>query len=388
MARYSDTREEKVEAKYLYKVWSKVDSGIELPPSLTGRALLPKLDHLEQPVPLTRKIRFSPRIFTWQSGVTYAAAFLLIVALSAVFGRNSTLSSDSVQEPQSVAEAADESDENAATFAAQPRVAIPEAEEEAEADVEAGAGVSVQDAPSQTSPAPEKAEAFSAGAADGMDEGVASSSPEFEGIGGQSESILLGQDDTYTYTYRANDPTDPDKAGYPVTVNIMDTASGALVCAIDISDMQSVEEYYRYENALALVGLAEGGVAFHSYDLSAMEEPVETFAHTQPGKLLGARLYKNVVHVLTLADAGDPLDCEVIELLGSTADTSCLITAIDMDTLETNQKAFSGAGDDVALYNLNVYLNYTGEATEDNETGRYGAHIRLDGMEIELGNNT
>ena len=90
MAKYSEKRDDASTAKYLFKIWSRVDSDIQLPQNLTGSALLSRLEGIEPPSKSVRKIRFSPRVFTWQSGVTYAAAFALILALSVALSRGDT----------------------------------------------------------------------------------------------------------------------------------------------------------------------------------------------------------------------------------------------------------------------------------------------------------
>lgn len=381
MAKYSDNRETNREMKYLYKVWSGVDSQIKLPASLTGSALLHLIEDIPAPVEektekqARRKIMFSPR-FTWRSGATYAAALVLIVALSALLGRgnpNPELVGGTVPaEAQQEAEAAQYNIEDEATQAdaAEPRVmqAQEDIEQSAQADAQAS---SVADTPEGTpsgSGEEQSADTFAA-----------------SGVGGPSESVLLSEDGTYTYTYRYNDVNDPDKAGVPITVNIVHTSSGALAFEIDLAYLHTLDAHVVYGQTLVLIGQSESGdTLLAAYDLALVGEPECILELDQLGRMIAVNEYKSFVYLTTFAPAGIDPGCEVIDLPEATGEELCVLTALDLDTMETVQLAYLGAGEDISLYNLNAYLQYEGEVDEEHEQGRYIAHIRLDGLQIEL----
>lgn len=382
LAKYSDNREWNVEASDLYRVWSRVDSRIELPPGLRADALLPLLEDPPENAPVSRKSRFRPRVFTWQSGVTYAAAFVLVVAVSAVLTRGNP-TADIVAGQLEPVPYNEEQTASAPTMEAgmpllddsEPAPAAPAADT-AQQEQTAAAALRQEQQPS----AGAGGEAGDASVPAG-DRAAAAA----YGIGGEGASIELGQDELYTYTYRLNDETDPDKAGIPITVTVTHTATGVLAFPIDIVDMYSIEEHFVFNNTLTLVGAGGSGVVLRTYDLTQVGAPTERLAIEQPGRYLDARLHKNVVNLFTLLEQPEDPGCEVVALPGAVSDMLCVVSAVDVESGLVEQKAFAGAGDDVSLLNLNAYIKYEGEPDEEHPEGHYVAQIRLDGMSIELG---
>lgn len=377
MTRYSDHREQNVEIKQFHKVWSRLDSRIELPERLSGEALLPLLENISVPKPVSRQIRFSPKVFTWKSGITYAAAFVLILALSALLGRGTPHlreGSIPVETPPN-----NESQPPDRTIRPMDNEEAEQTPAQAQND---GVAVSKgESAPGEQASQPGDASAFSTVSAEGQQE------DEPLGVGGQSWSILLGEDGMYSYTYRQNDATDPDKQGYPITVNILHTSTGVLAFEIDIPDMDRIQAHFVHEGTVTFIGGSDGqgGVTLRTYDITSVREPREMGALTQPGRYLDARLHKEVVGLFTYTD--DTPDCEVIPLPDSAEEGFCVVTLLDVLTMEWEQKAFSGAGDDLRLYNLHAYLQYQGAPAEEGDQGPYVAQIRLDGLSIELRND-
>lgn len=396
MARYAENREQNRDVKYLYKVWSKVDSGVELPPTLTGDALLPLLKDIPEPAlkekmreatPKARqpyrRIRFSPHVFSWKSGATYAAAMVLIVALASSLGRGTPAD---IQEgviemqPAESAQATDELGNQVAPFA------FGEAVEDSAADSAAPAGdgrslpqdaPAVAEAPTQPPATEPPAEAMDAASID-YDDNAAK--------GGPGVSIELGQAGDYTFNWRANDPSDPDKGAYPVTVNVIHTSTGVSAFEIDIQELRTVDQYVVYEGVLTLVGgsVGQDGVVVKSFDLSQVGNHQEVYQRFQPGALLDVRNYQNVLSLITFASADQSPGCEVVPLPDSVESGQCIISTIDLATMTGSQKAFSGASQDLSPGNRNIYVQYEGEPSDENPSGRYVAHIRLNGTEIEL----
>lgn len=379
LARYSDNREASQEMKNLYKTWSKVDSRIKLPPTLTGGALLPLLDNLpEVKAPVReerRRIQFSPHVFSWKSVSTYAAALVLIVALSALLSRGpADIGTDTI-EPAAGGQPHDTFENN--------NPLSPDSDPDTTVDGGSGedsgtGGGDMLAVDAQTGgEQPAEGDAGEANAGDA----------EAQSWLGGPESILLYEDDAYTYTWLQNDPNDPDKAGFPLTVNILEKAAGGLAFSINVSGIESVDSSFVYGGKLSLLGPAvaeEDAVTLLVYDLTQPGSASCVQELTVPGALLNARLYKNYIDVVTYVPAGIDPGCDITALPDSTGDNLCVIAAVDLDTLQVEQKAFAGASETVSLYNLNAYLDYEGEPTDDNPEGHHIAHIRLDGLDIEL----
>lgn len=382
MARYSDNRERNRETKSLYKTWSKVDSQIQLPPSLTGHALLPLLDQIPEPKQAVRephrKIQFSPRVFSWKSATTYAAALVLIVALSALLSRSPT---DTARGVVVIDEPAG-SDFGANANPLDPDVPDPGTQPESDADAGANENLPATPRTPEDTPVADNP-ADGAEPAGGAEQPVDAEGP----VGGSGESIILHEDASYVYTWRPNDLTDPDKAGYPLVVNVMNMSTGELAFSVDVAAIESVTQSFLYGSKLSLVGTSatnEADEVLLVYDFSQPGQADNVLEHSLPGKLLAARLYKNIVNVVTYAPAWADPGCEITALPDGTGDDLCVIAAVDLDTVQVEQKAFAGAGETISLYNLNAYLDYEGTITDDNPEGHHVAHIRLDGTNIEL----
>lgn len=365
MAGYSDNREQYYEMKYLRKVLGEVDETIPVPESVRGSALRQKLDHIQPtapPAPDKKSgVTFGLHWFSLQSGLTYVAAFALIVGLFYGLG---------FHEPRPGIEAGDP--------------ARPEITQQVEdvpdpvSQLPNGDDPAVSQPPAETDP--QKPVEPSGG------EPAESSTPassESSAWGGGGKASTLGSNAGYAYTWRANDAADPDKSGFPVTIDIVKEGS-QLVSQIDIPDIQVIMEAMFTETTLSVVGTYEGGVITRCYDISTPEEPVELAVQSQPGGYVNTRVYQDVVHTVTYVPEAAEYECETVQLPHTDAKSACVVSAVNVATGETAQKAFLGADSDISLQNLNVYLFYTGSGDEQAGQEHVG-QIRLDGMQIYLG---
>lgn len=352
-----------------------MDRQITLPANLTGSALLPLLNTIAPPPRKTdQKSRFSPH-FNWKSGATYAAAFVLVVALSALLGRGKPevelkrgVIQPTADDPSASAVSpslpSDAETESTPAFSADPVNPPASSEKQPDADV--------------------------SGPAEDGDAAAVLSTPDpaedpSSYIGGQSQSHLLTEVGSYTYSYRINDTTDPSKAGIPITASIVHTETDVLAFQIDFTDLTTIDECFVHENTVAFLGSTGGeGTALHMYDLSLLGEPQQMAALSHPGTLVAARLYKSVISFASFAPAGTDPSCPVTALPNSDGEDLCILSTLDMETLETRCEAFSGADNDVQLFNFNAYLQYSGQVTEDNALGHHVAHVRIDGVDMEL----
>lgn len=368
MARYSEDRGTNRDIKYLYKTWSKVDSRIELPSNLKGEALLSLIEDIPAPRPKQphRQIQFSPRVFSWKSGVTYAAALVLIVALSAMVGRigsNSDLESG-VIEPTSQPEVSPGFE----------RPDFPDLPDETgEPTVPANTdGVT----PDTSSPAGSESMAS-------QPDDAESENP-LEWYGGP-QSTKFAEDAQYAYYWR--------DSGGTVTIDVakleqQEETVTSPEYSFSVLSLRSVSHHFLYGDILAVAGPALDGssIALEIYSLAEPGKETHLQSVAQQGTLLDARLYKNIINLVTYTEL-EPA-CEIEQLPHAVNESYCVISAVDLDTQQSETVAFRGADNDVALYNLNAYIQYTGEVTEANDQGSYTAHVRLDGIHIALRTDT
>lgn len=359
MAGYADKRDENYEIKYLRKVLGQVDNRIRVPQSLDAQSLLPLLDGIESSSYETARRR--PRWISLQSGVAYAAAFALIVAL---FYSMELYRPQMLEGGMLVAESSQ---------SAQALLAEDAADAGGDVQPETDLILVGDDSGDLSGEAvPDTALPSQAG-------GIAEAAPVTAafGIGGVESNLLLEQDNT-AYYCRVNDSTDPDRQA-PVTLEIVDTASQELVSQIDISEMSAIDRCFVAENLLLLVGQNEDAVVISTYDNTDPASPAEMSSLARQGELVDARAYKDVVHVVSFS--AEP---ENAVTLPNAAYEDCLvITAYNTETSESYTRSFIGAKGTVQLHNLNAYIHYEGES-EDGEAKDYIAQILLDGMDIEL----
>jgi len=383
---YSDDREQIKELKYLRKVLGDVDQNIPVPDSVRGAALRRRLDSITPAAPAAPNkkggVSFGLHWFNLHSGLTYAAAFALIIGLFYGLGFH--------QPPEIIVRE------------------IPVTQEEELFDEFAFFGID-ESGPGSAAPAvPEAATAeFAvpdtapqdniATGGGGSSEPPAGPSPRSSepAMGGGGPAAPLGGQDGYSYTWRRNDPSDPDKGAYPITVDIVLDAGAAVVCQIDIEDMNAVEEAYFAGDTMTLVGPGDGRVVLRSYDISDPPAPLEQAVLSQPGVYLGSRLYQELVHVASYTEDVGQADCEVELLPGAVYESACVISALDTASGENSQKAFQGAAADVSLFNMRGFISYRGvpmdtdipvDADADAEQSyvQHVAQIVLDGLDITI----
>ncbi len=367
MAGYAYNREENLEAKQLQRVLKQVDRRVKVPESLDVSRLRPLIDDVE---PATIRERRLPGWLSLQSGIAYAAAFCLIVALvysTEIYkpdmitgGMSIPARPQSEAVPAPAAVAADEPD------AAQ--IAEPELFSSRLAD-------SAADAPTAAGTAEPQPETH--GDAEALDADTGSLAL---GMGGSGLSTLLLEQGDYEYRWRPTDAADPDRTGY-ATLEVIRKDTQELVNLTDIQNLRVVDRAFMYGDLLALAGPGENGVAAGLY--GGAPEPVLQAVFEQPGELIDANLYGEILHIVSLA--GPEAEEGATVLPGSQSGGGvCVITAINLETLESSQERFSGNLGSVQLHNLNAYIRYEG-VDEDDETANYIAQIFLDGLNIELG---
>jgi hypothetical protein len=201
------------------------------------------------------------------------------------------------------------------------------------------------------------------------------------GVGGGNRSSLILEDNGLEYRWRPIDASDPDRAGL-VSLEVIDSEEQEITGQIDIDNMLAVSLGFASEEGLSLIGAFEDDVVINTYSAAPELELAGLFA--QPGGLVDARVYNGVLHVVSVSDTY-PEEIDVSALPDSTGGTiSCVITALDLDTLDYAQHAFSGANGAIQLGDSTVVINYDG-LDENGESVRAIAPVFLDGMEIELG---
>lgn len=378
--------------KYLRKVLGEVDSQIPVPDSLRGVALRGKLDNVYPiaPAPPDKKsgVQFNLRWLNWHSGLAYAAAFALIVGLFYGLGFH--------QQPQIVDGNIEIQSQTPAEAPVSPDsadsdMALPESDAQ-EAPLAPAVG---------TAPDTDTRQDAAGGT------GTPQAPVVQEGLGGGGQTVSLGQYNGYTYAWRANDATDPDKTGFPVTMEIL--SGEQVVASVDIPDMYDVRQSFFVEEHIVLVGGNGAEIVSRSYNIAAPEAVAEGAMVKQPGTYVNSREYQGFVHVVTYLANADGLADYSIEseaLPGATDPGACIITSIDAVRDLVVQKAFTGSQEDISLHNLSAIITYTGTPINDGadaeespqdasepEDGEepaggssiYVAQIQLDGSTITLG---
>ncbi|MDL2234048.1 hypothetical protein LJC63_10800 [Ruminococcaceae bacterium OttesenSCG-928-L11] len=371
----TEQRDYEYDIKYLRKVLSGIDENIALPPSLSAEALRSRLD-LQEQQSAAQSLTFSAmqflrsRVFSLQSVISYALAFAVIVAVAYSMQFNApdivdgtiaitanTQVDQAMDNTESVPRQAQESQEAPAALFSTPEAAdaLPPAE-------------------SASTPEPEVTGESPAVTADAL-----------PGVGGAGEATALGEDDAYLYLARENDPADPDKEGFPLTLEIVSRETELPVWQLDMP-IETVQEFYTRDGVLSLTGeAADGRHILLGYAIGSPEEAAEPLFETvQQGTFLGSKECDGILYTLstdTLEDDGDYMT----ELLpDSTGGLSCLVTAVDLHTGAMSRYAFTGMAEskEISLYNRNIYISYAATG-EEGESELYMVQIPLGTMELE-----
>ena len=375
---YSDNREKNFEYKLVRKSLAALDKRIEVPQSVRGAALRQLLEDV--PVPSQSKAdahvpaSLKPTWLRWQSGLSYAAVFALIVSL--FYGLGFNQKGDIVSgQLQIAANTSEPATLPAAPFAAalqdEQASSVPETAPQAAPRTTAGAGATRAAANTRAGYA-ESAQAITA------------ESAEESGVGGSGQAAVLLSQDGYTYSYRASDETDPDNAAALVTLEIVEEASGRAVTQMGIADLQTVEALFVQDGILMLAGTFENTVIARSYNIADIANPKELGFAAQPGRYLTARVYKDMLHILTLDEEPEAEKYDAEKLPGSLSDSVCIVGYLSDDGKQTAQKAFAGATADVKLYNLNAFIYYYSREENAEAAELHCAQIGLNGADIEL----
>lgn len=372
MAGYSKNREENYEIKYLQKVLRQVDNRVQTPESLSAGSLRHLLDSVDAPTVREAKPHRMLRL-SFQSGIAYAAAFALIVALfystkfyypSMVSGGTDVLALE--QQPKAEVMTAEDAggeivEAETPDYAGEAPIMLAEPESPEPAAV-ANEDVLLADEPS------------------GRNDSQAVA-PKL-GIGGGGKANLLLERDEYAFYWRMNDLSDPDRTS-PVSFEVVDKETQAVVTQTDVP-LESIMQSLELNGSLIFIGTGLSGDAeIYSYDISSPEAPVMQIEFAQEGELIGANVYKDIVRVVTLSETADSdLDTELLP--GCVSSESCVITAFDPASQSLVTKQFTGANGTIQLHSLNAYIRYTGQ-DDEGETKNYIAQILFDGMDITLG---
>lgn len=369
MAGYSENRELNKDIKYLRKVLGNVDSCIRAPDSLRGDVLLQKLEGVTQEPSPEEKVRMimPKRLFTLRSGLTYAAAFLLIVGLFYGMGfdkQNDMLTGEISLAPYASLPDTPLLDGGGGTEMA--RIA-PESEE-------INPQANLQDSAPQENP---------------MTFGMTVEEPAENpvtggGVGGSGPSTRLGSYQDYILAFRPNDSTDPDHISEaPYLLELM--KDDAMVAQVDIPFITEISGYYGDADILTLVGAVPEGTGSFVLNMADVETPAVLAYLTQPGTLREARVANGILHVLSYSptSVGEPGD-NWIALSGSADEGACTITAVDMTGGVYNQVTFTGVGEEIKLFNISAYLYFDGIPAEGEAPERNIAQVNLKDTEIEL----
>lgn len=318
MTRYSDNREQNLEIKQLRKLLLELDDRIVVPESVRGHMLRPRLDDVRQEG--AAHFTFGGR-GSLRFGLAFAAAFALIVGL--VFTLDSS-------RPEMIEDSLliEQSGEGRGFI--NPLEEAEPSEPAQQAFSAAGESAT--------------AERFSTAPEENLPSG---SEPEAHGVGGGGESVLLAAKDGLSFRLRANDPNDPDASEAAHTLEIVDDETSLLVGQASIPDMLAATECLVLEQEVVLVVESADGLMAKFYDISDPAAPAEQISLPLAGVYSRTVESGGALRFLTLAEGELPPGCEAdspetSESSADSAESFCLVTTVDLATLESTQKAYLG----------------------------------------------
>ena len=374
MSKQKDNRQFEYDIKYFRKVLSSADKKIELPSSLRAEYMRAKLDDISaEPKPHVAKSALAfwgSRAFSMQSAVSYALAFVLIVAVAYGLRFNGNIvDSGAVIDNTQYAEstAAD----------AEPAISESYIEEEI-LPASSQSGIS-QSSPSQNT-VEEKDDVM-------LDSPESQAMPnQILGMGGGAKAIHLAEDELYTYLYRKNDLSDPDKANFPVTLEIVGIETSE-VNNINIPDISEFITFFSSGNTICFIGKYSDGVTARTYNIENIEkggEATEIFAYFRHGSYVDCNIVDGILRLVTLSNEESAENVEITLLPGTISDKLCIVSLLDTSNGDKVNAGYLGADIDVSLHERNVYISFltTGESEEEQELGM--AQVKLDGMSQDM----
>lgn len=379
------------DVRHLRKVLADIDENIVLPRSLHADILCSKLTLAEEEARQQQGITRSAasflrsRVFSLQSVVSYALAFVVIAVVAyniRVTSSPDMISGNIVVNTAAVDQPVQE-EASAQTFSAVPDTAT-------EPPPQAAAGAAVPPLVETESATVSDDDAPSAPLANNdapLRQGQASSAPAepVGGMGGGAAAIHLDADSTFTYLYRENDRNDPDKADFPLTLEVVDTESGQVFAQIDLPNITEIKEFFTAPGIVGVVGIDSEAIFAQAYTLAeeAGADSTILFSLSQPGVYGGARLHESIVHMVSFVDSTDSsIPAEILP--DSTSPITCIITAVSLEDGAWNQAAYTGVDEakELTIHNTSVYLPYT--VTVEEEAEVYMAQIKFEGTELVM----
>ena len=359
--------------------WNKTLAGplrdVRMPDGLRGSALRAKLDDL--PSPAERKPSYIFQLFSFQSAVSYAVMFVLIVAVfyGVRLGSGGSVIEGRFALPQAAPDQATAQSGNADMSAASDG-ALRMVPQESEAALFAAPAPDV----------PETAALFSAATPQPAAGAVPKQKEERPAVGGGGETHHLGEWNGYTVIWRQNDPHDPEKREKPVTVEFIGSQGGEPVFRVDAQALETVTDFRVEDDVLVLIGTAGQNLVVSSFNGLLSFQPAATGTLSLPGSHLSTRLYQNVIYAASRGDAGNIAgDVPVIRLEDSLDTGLCYFGALNVESGESNLVAVTGAGEDVALFDRHAYIYFNRDYGTQKVTGELGvAALKLDALEITL----
>ena len=380
----SPERKMEYDIKYLRKVLSRVDENIELPLSLQGDALRRKLESAATPAPeplwASAAAFIRSHVFSLQSVVSYAMAFVVIMVITYTMGQNPaslvdgnieiamTAAQDTGTGMTAEAEDATSAENSVSTFSggdenAAATFAAPQATAAPEPPVP----------PVNTAPEPRN------------------TAPVL-GQGGSGRITVLGEDSRYSYLARKNDATDPDRANALWTLEVVGRDNGQLAAVVNLIGITEIFSFFHEPEVIGFAGsTTDGNVLSQLYvldtirDVPAAESAVLLASCEQPGLFVQGRIAEGVLHIISQIPEGTAVSAAQ-RLPDSVSDIAYVITAIDVATGETNQITYIGADADIAIamHSRSIYISYAVPGAGAAEPELYMAQIKLDGTNFEM----
>lgn len=328
----------------IQNAYANADKQVSLPESLRGDNLLSLLDGVEQEPAKEEKPKKQKNYFlSWQAFVTYAAVFAILFAAVRLLPTQDSLVSETEPRSAVTQSEAEESQPDSGLVIKdddKPAGGTSRSADEITPHVQQGGQ---EDTPEEGGPTGGPGEVPPIGQAESAADSAMKAEPDKAGdkadskarrqtfgVGGSYQTYSVGQWNGLDVTWRANDPTDPDKKEYPITIELVSIETGELEQQIDIKEMTDINMFYTDGAVLVFGGNSPSGFLIKTY--TGTDDGAITLwqEYSHPGRLRHSEIYQ---HRLYLATSADNLadGWETVVLKNSSEKGSLFLSIFDLE---------------------------------------------------------
>lgn len=354
-------KSQEYDANKLRIVFDRINEGIEPPPSLRAEYMRGKLDGIEQErSDIISAVSFlRSRVLSLQSVVSYALAFVVIVAVAYAVNR---------QTPDHIIDGVVPIASENEVMEVVSRVADPTAQEESiDASSASGAAAAAENNGQSTEAVKQDPPADS----------------EPLGVGGGGQAVPLTEDGNLSYLYRYNESFET-----PLTLEVICLDDNTLLAQISLEGMDAIGEFIVTDTGFVIIGESAGSFlakGFSSQYKDGVFSAQEICTVEYGGAPVDARVVNGYLRIVTVGTDDPESGIEKHRLPDSEGDAACILVTVDMETGEANYTAFIGgdSGNRISVQNHSIYISYTVQ-NDDDKTELYMVQLKLEGIEPEM----